>query len=435
MIHFKCPLAIVIFLGLVFVPTTVFGQGELDFEEVAVSESSSGNIFFPFVFYHEVFELTIGAAFAAMQYPQPQSALVGGFAVGSNGAVAGTVMLLDYQLPFGRRWYMVGFISGGSFDEFEVYTDGNPDFPNEDAGSNESDEDNFVEGDGGDLYIFQRYRYVLPIGHGNEDPLPHYELENGLLISGESGGTHWNPFKSGRSFIELEPFYRRQEFETSLDDEETPSTNGMQLSLVVDNRDFRSNPTKGYYTRLTYKQDFGWFDSENKWQVVEGSVSKYIDLGSSRRFRQQVLALNFWTSDSPSWNNSSTKNGEEKFERPPFFAGSTLGGVFRMRAYPAARFNDRAAIYYGAEYRVIPEWNPFDHIKFFDKYDIPWVEIALFGETGRVAPNWSLDTLHDDMKWDVGIGLRVFAQGLVFRLDTAVSEEGGGVQMMIAHPF
>jgi hypothetical protein len=30
-----------------------------------------------------------------------------------------------------------------------------------------------------------------------------------------------------------------------------------------------------------------------------------------------------------------------------------------MRGYPFARFSDKAAIYYGAEYRVIPRWNPF----------------------------------------------------------------------------
>ena len=39
------------------------------------------------------------------------------------------------------------------------------------------------------------------------------------------------------------------------------------------------------------------------------------------------------------------------------------------------------------------------------------------------------------MKWDVGLGLRAWAKGLVVRLDTAGSDEGFGVQMMVSQPF
>ena len=37
------------------------------------------------------------------------------------------------------------------------------------------------------------------------------------------------------------------------------------------------------------------------------------------------------------------------------------GRLWRMRAYPSQRFTDQAAIYYSAELRLIPEWNPFEH--------------------------------------------------------------------------
>jgi hypothetical protein len=39
------------------------------------------------------------------------------------------------------------------------------------------------------------------------------------------------------------------------------------------------------------------------------------------------------------------------------------------------------------------------------------------------------------MKWNAGFGLRAMAQGIVIRIDTAVSGEGVGVQMMIGQPF
>jgi hypothetical protein len=56
-------------------------------------------------------------------------------------------------------------------------------------------------------------------------------------------------------------------------------------------------------------------------------------------------------------------------------------------------------------------------------------------EVGRVAPEWSFSRLHSDMKWDAGLGVRAWAQGIVIRIDTAYSNEGVGLQMMIAQPF
>jgi hypothetical protein len=39
------------------------------------------------------------------------------------------------------------------------------------------------------------------------------------------------------------------------------------------------------------------------------------------------------------------------------------------------------------------------------------------------------------MKWDAGLGLRFWAQGLVARVDVAGSDEGVGVAMMVSQPF
>jgi hypothetical protein len=121
--------------------------------------------------------------------------------------------------------------------------------------------------------------------------------------------------------------------------------------------------------------------------------------------------------------------------KPPSFAGAAMGGLFRMRGYRPARFNDQAAIYYAAELRLIPEWNPLAKISFLESLEIDWIQFVPFVEVGRVADSWSISELHSDMKWDVGLGLRAMAKRLVVRVDAAVSEEDFGVQMMVGLPF
>ncbi|MCK5485601.1 MAG: hypothetical protein KAI86_05265, partial [Desulfobacterales bacterium] len=153
----------------------------------------------------------------------------------------------------------------------------------------------------------------------------------------------------------------------------------------------------------------------------------------SNSFRKVVLALDTWTSYSPSWDKEAS--GDIK-NRPPAYTGSTLGGLWRMRGYPSQRFNDRAAIYYAAELRMIPEWNPFERWPAIQKHvGIQWLQFVPFVEIGRVAPDWSLKRLHSDMKWDVGFGIRAWAKGIVVRIDTAVSDEDVGIQMMVSQPF
>ena len=125
------------------------------------------------------------------------------------------------------------------------------------------------------------------------------------------------------------------------------------------------------------------------------------------------------------------------YERPPAWAGATLGGIWRMRAYPSGRYHDQAAIYYAAEYRLTPRWNPFENYEWVRKYlGIAWWQWVPFVETGRVAPTWNIERLHSNMKVDAGFGVRAMAKGIVVRIDSAVGSAGNwGVQMMVGHPF
>ena len=107
-----------------------------------------------------------------------------------------------------------------------------------------------------------------------------------------------------------------------------------------------------------------------------------------------------------------------------------------MRGFPTQRFNDKAAVYYSAELRMIPDWNPFDRWPWLQQYvGIQWLQFVPFVEIGRVAPEWNAEELHSDMQWCAGLGVRVWAKGIVARIDAAYSTEGVGVQMMIAQPF
>jgi outer membrane protein assembly factor BamA len=312
------------------------------------------------------------------------------------------------------------------------YINGNPEFRGERAGSNDSDEDNFVEGDGWDNYFRLRFKYLLPLGHGKDQIIDAYELDQGLLKSGASGATSWNPLVSGKSYLELRPFYRSQQIEGD-DVDEDLKTNGADFSFFWDNRDFLNSPSRGNGLNLKVSRDFGWLDSSDSWTSLQGEFDVYFPLKLSDSFRQEVLAFDFWTSYSPSWEEQSDGTVDNG---PPAYTGATLGGLWRMRGYPSQRFSDKAAIYYTAELRVIPRWNPFVRWPTIQKHlGVQWLQFVPFVEVGRVAPSWNMDELHSDMKWDGGVGIRALLKGIVARIDTAVSGEGFSVQMMVCQPF
>ncbi len=381
---------------------------------------------FPYAFYNENLSFGAGPAFVASGYLQDQMSLIAGGFVTANGSFSGFLFGVNTQVPFGDRLFLDSRISIGRFDEFESYIDGNPRFPFERAGSHDSDEDNFIEGDGDDDFLRLNFKYLLPLGHGRDTIINTYVVDRGLLHEGASGGDGFNPFESGRTYLELETFYRDQEVNSKFFDSEL-KTNGLRFSLRYDNRDFVVSPSRGNVLRLSVTRDFDTLDSTGSWTNVDGTFSQFFPLGSTDRFRQIVLALSAWTSYAPTWEDDSGQ--------PPLFAGASLGGLDRLRGYPEGRFYDKAAVYYVAELRLIPEWNPIGSGSFLDRLEVDWIMFAPFVELGRVAERWSVNSLHSDMNWSVGVGFRAMAKHVVLRIDTAFSEEGGRVQMMVHHPF
>jgi len=385
----------------------------------------------PYGFYNADFGVTLAWIEGRIGFPQPQASFLASAMAGSEGSAMVILMGKDIRTPFLDRLFIDPILSFGYFDETDSFIDGNPKFADQRAGTNDSDEDDFVTGSGFDNFARIRVKYLLPIGHGRDQIVPDYEVADGFLVSGATGGTSLNPFASGRSFIELRPFYRSQEIDGDRVDEEL-RTNGIDLSFFWDNRDFPVNPSRGNALTIKLSRDFGLLDSSDSWTALQGELDAYHDFGESGWFRSSVLALDFWTAHALSWD----QHGDDIRHRPPAYTGASLGGVWRMRGYPDQRFNDRSAIYYSAEMRLTPRWNPFDAWPGVQEYlGVEWLQVVPFVEVGRVAGEYDLGELHSDMKWDAGLGLRAWVKGFVVRADAAFSDEGIGVQMMIGHPF
>lgn len=390
----------------------------------------------PYAFYNENLQFAVGATYGISGWPQENASLLTSGLLSTNGSRAIYLFGYNLQAPYFERLFIEPELGTGQYGVFESYLDGNPDYPDERAGSNESSEDNFIEGRGGDDFARLRFKCLLPLGHGRDTIINTYVLDRGLLVGGSTGGDFWNPLESGRTYLEVKPFYRRQDVKSEdYPIEEVNKTTGVEFALHHDNTDYRYNPTTGSEQRFAITRDWGKGYSTNPWTVVEAEYSKFINLGDTKNFRQRVLAFNFWTANCLTWDSSRIEGGDEVFHRPPLFAGATLGGLDRMRGFPAARFHDQAAIYYAFECRLMPEWHPLGEVELLDPLELAWWQFVPFFELGRVAPAWNLDLLHTDMKWDAGIGVRAMAKRLVVRLDLAYSDEGSGIQMMVGHPF
>ncbi|HMP73523.1 MAG TPA: BamA/TamA family outer membrane protein [Kiritimatiellia bacterium] len=409
--------------------STVFGQGIRVGPDGQVVEST---LSLPYAFYNETFGFAAGYVYGLVGIPQKQSTLLATVIAGTEGSAMGFIAGRDLQMPLVDRLFLDPVLSLGYYKGAEAFINGNPAFPDERAGSNTSDPDNFLEGDGWDNFFRLRLKYLLPMGHGRNRVIGAFHLRDGLLESGAAGGESLNPFASGRTYLELRPFYRSLQIEAD-NVEKDLETNGLDVSLFWDNRDFYANPSRGFGLRTRYSRDYGWFNSSNPWTNLDGELDLYLPLDVGNWARQGVLALDLWTSYSPSWEEKADGSINNN---PPAYTGSTLGGLWRMRGYPSQRFNDKAAIYYSAELRMIPHWNPFHDWPAIQKLvGVQWIQFAPFVEVGRVAPAWNAEELHSDMKWSAGLGIRLWAKGIVARIDTAVSEEGVGIQMMISQPF
>ena len=343
---------------------------------------------------------------------------------------------------------MIGFMSNDQqrfYGDFGYVIGGTPP-----SGSNDSDQDNFVFGGGIDSYLHLTFRYVLPVGAGTGEQPHRFTTNQGLLADGSTQLGNWNPGKSGRTFIVFRPFYQRRtldvtdenigsfppSFPVEVGDEADFSTNGITLGIEYDNTDFITNPSRGSLTKLNVHRDFGAFDSLNSWTSLDLSFAKFWGLGDSESFAQRVLAANIWTAYVPTWSEELVAPDEVAINnRPPNNRGAHLGGMERQRGFPRGRFNDKAAINYMVELRLIPRWDPFRNWPIIRNWPWRWWQAVGFAEVGRVAPSWNLGDLHEDMKWTAGVGFRAMIGGGVIRIDFATSDEASQFWVMARQAF
>lgn len=165
-----------------------------------------------YAFYNKSFGAAGAYAYAVTGWPQKQAALIAAAMAGTKGSVLGFLMARDLKVPTTHRLFLDAVVSTGYFQDAEIYTNGNPDFPDERAGSNDSDKDDYVESDGGwDNFFRLSFKYLLPIGHGKDEIITTQVVDRGLLVDGATGGESWNPLVSGRTYFEVKPFYRLQQ--------------------------------------------------------------------------------------------------------------------------------------------------------------------------------------------------------------------------------
>ena len=386
----------------------------------------------PYAFSSESMGFTLGIGAGVKGYGQEQM-LLGATLFGSADEAVGLFLgMWDYQPSFANRFFLSAQGMAGHYPNNRAYT-GEFQQNTIRAGSNDSDMDDYAEDGGYDNWTDFKVEFVMPWGSARNDAMHHYTLKDGLLKSAPVGGDTWNPMKSGVTTLLLRQFnrYRSFEFDTG---EKAATVHPVEFAISYNNTDFPGNPSKGSNQYLGITHDFGWLESPHEWTFVEFEASKYFSLGSSAWARQRIIALNIWTGDSPSWNEQNNPDGSVSVtERPPFYEGATLGGFYRMRAYPIDRFNDRSVIYTAVEYRYTLDWNPIGNISWLRFLKSDWLQLVTFAEGGRVANDYG--DLFKDWKVDGGFGIRSMFSGVVVRFDMSFSEESTTGWVMFGHPF
>ncbi|HDM8239574.1 BamA/TamA family outer membrane protein [Vibrio campbellii] len=369
--------------------------------------------FVPFYFSTETLGSTVGLAGVAKGVGQPQAALFGMGLYSEKDSYVGFLSAFNYALSsnllFSTQMYQARF-------------NDNPYYLGEQGSNSSSTEDKTVTNGDEENYKLE-FKYLLPWGNVRE---------HGLIGAFQPvrDVSFASPVDSGVSSIIFTPFYSSRELDIYNDKKEEAT--GFSLTFDWDNRDSVRNTTRGSHTSFDLTTGAESLQSEDLWLKWEFQNSQYYSLGPlGDWFDQQVLAFDFYTADTPTWN----KCDGAVCARPPEQEQARLGGLYRLRGYTAGRYHGRSAIHYSAEYRVLPDWQPLDDIPLINYYDLPWWQWVAFAEVGRVADDYDLKTLHEDMKWNVGGAVRFQVEGIVVRAEMAKGADEGTFRVMINQPF
>lgn len=373
-----------------------------------------GSAVVPFVFSTQTLGATIGMAGLVKGVLQPNAGLVAAGLVSAKGS---GISYLNYNnFQFGGSWLLGFDLYSGQYAGYDYFIG--------DASRNDSRFEQSVKTDGEEERYHLTLRYILPWGAA-EGRGARGAMTPKRTITGSS------PVSSGISTLTFEPFYHGRKLEVAEASSIPEAAWGVKLGFEWDNRNDVRNPSEGskFNLDITHSPPHR---GNSDWTMIELEQSYYLDLGAwDGVFKEQVLALDMYTADTPSWSEC----GGEPCHRPPEYAGVSLGGLYRLRGYSSERYHGRSAIHYSAEYRVMPEWQPLGSWPVFNWYDVPWWQWVVFVDAGRVADQYNLSTLHTDMQWNLGGGVRFQVEGIVVRAEMAVGKEEGLFWVMVNQPF
>ena len=394
-------------------------------------------LFLPYLFSTDSMGLNIGIGAMFSGYYQDQMT-IGGTIFGGDVSEGAGLGVWNFKLPKTERFYLSTYGFLGYYPDQRAYAGGGREYIPAGTplpGSNESSNQQFLEADGASNWFDIKLEYALPIGATRGKGRVEYKLKDGLLISEPSGGGSWNPLESGATVVVLRQFNRYQSFEF-VDEELDGTIHAVELGILYDNTDFSVNPSTGSSQYFSVSHDAAWLDSDHEWTFMNLDISKYFSFGESEYASQRILAFNFWSGYSPSWElEYDDQGGRIVTGGAPYNEGATLGGFYRMRGFDQNRFHDKASIYTAEEYRYPLKNNPVEDIHWLRFLRLDWFQLVGFAEAGRVAPEYTASELLSDLKFDYGVSLRALTAGIVIRFDIAHSQESTNAWVMVDHPF
>lgn len=394
------------------------------------------NLVLPYFFSTDTMGVNLGVGGMVKGFHQEQMTIG---ATGFKGDVSEGLWagVFNYRILDSERWYFSANGMLAYFPDQRAYASGvnTPIFEKPIPGSNESSNQQFLQADGASNWFDAKLEYALPFGATKNKGIANYTLKNGFRVSKATGGYEWNPLTSGALVATTRYFSRFQSFESEQQVVEGDMS-AFEFGLLYDNTDFAINPSFGSRQYVAYTTSSPWGDDTYDWDLWQFSASKFFSFGESNSAYQRILALNFWSAYSPSWQLTENPDGSSIVSQAaPYNEGATLGGFKRMKGFEFNRFHDKAAIYTSAEYRYTLKYNPVADVNWLRFLKLDWFQLVAFAEAGRVAPEYKLSTLSKDIKFDYGVGLRAMMAGLIVRTDLAVSKEGSNLWVMVDHPF
>lgn len=377
----------------------------------------------PFGFYSNSLGWVLGTFSSVKGYPQKNSFTKTGALISSNGSRYLYLQADEVQNPLFRRQFIRPDFFIGKLGDVKEYI-GMP-VNGVIPGSNNSSEKQYLLLHGTDYWFELNFKHLLPFAKGENENLEYrVDVKDKNMINE-------NIFDIGKIYFETKLIYRDMDLKNDFVKTKIVAS-AIDISLSNDNTNYIYFPTYGTYQKLSYIKQvkvFGCDVPADIWKIDLRFFYPFFDNILSNY--PTILAIDFITMDTPSWNEKH--NG--KFKRGKLFIRPTLGGTKYLRGYKDLRYHDKSMIYYSIELRKSLEWNPLNEYELTRKIGIDLIQLALFCDFGRVAPNWQLEELHTKMKYTYGFGIRALMNGMVLRMDVGKSQHNLMVQMFVENPF